>query len=74
MVFSDYYHVRSATNDYRETRSIRDDFQQNLMGTEYSEDEWQLDIAFMVQCVRFYLSLKPGERRIMPPLNRWSVR
>lgn len=70
LVFSDYYHVRSTTNDYRETRSIRDDFQQNLMGTEYSEDDWQLDIAFMVQCVRFYLSLKPGERRIMPPLNR----
>lgn len=68
--FSDYYHVKTPQNDYRETRTIRDDFGQNLMGTEYSEQDWQLDLAFMTQCVRFYLSLKPGYRRIMPPLSR----
>jgi hypothetical protein len=68
--FSDFYHVKTPQNDYRESRSIRDDFGKNLMGTEYDEREWQLDLAFMTQCVRFYLSLKPGERRIMPPLNR----
>jgi hypothetical protein len=68
--FSDYYHVQTPQNDYRETRSIRDDFGQNLMGTEYSEQDWQLDLALMTQCVRFYLSLKPGNRRIMPPLSR----
>lgn len=68
--FSDYYHVQTPLNDYRETRSIRDDFGQNLMGTEYSEQDWQLDLALMTQCVRFYLSLKPGCRRIMPPLSR----
>ena len=72
--FSDYYHVKSAQNDYRESRSIRDDFGQNLMGTEYSEQDWQLDLAFMTQCVRFYLSLEPGRRRIMPPLNRIESR
>lgn len=68
--FSDYYHVQTPQNDYRETRSIRDDFGQNLMGTEYDEKDWQLDLALMTQCVRFYLSLNPGCRRIMPPLNR----
>jgi len=68
--FSDYYHVKTPLNDYRETRTIRDDFGQNLMGTEYSEPDWQFDLALMTQCVRFYLSLKPGERRIMPPLSR----
>ena len=68
--FSDFYHVRTAQNDYLETRTIRDDFGQNLMGAGYSESQWQLDLALMTQCVRFYLSLKPGERRIMPPLNR----
>ena len=67
--FSDYYHIQSPTNDYRESRSIRDDFGQNLMGTDYDEQDWQLDLAFMTQCIRFYLSLKPGERRIMPPMN-----
>ena len=68
--FSDYYHVQTPLNDYHETRSIRDDFGQNLMGTEYSEQDWQLDLALMTQCVRFYLSLEPGSRRIMPPLSR----
>lgn len=72
--FSDYYHVQTPQNDYRETRSIRDDFGQNLMGTEYSEEDWQLDLAFMTQCVRFYLSLEPGCRRIMPPMNRIEQR
>ncbi|MBQ4386489.1 MAG: hypothetical protein II822_02630 [Prevotella sp.] len=68
--FSDYYHVKTPQNDYRESRSIRDDFGKNLMGTEYDEHDWQLDLAFMTQCVRFYLSLPQGERRIMPPLSR----
>jgi len=68
--FSDYYHVKTPQNDYRETRSIRDDFKQNLMSSEYSEADWQLDLAFMLQSVRFYLSLKPGCRKIMPPLTR----
>lgn len=68
--FSDYYHVKTAHNDYRETRTIQDDFQQNLMGSEYSEHDWQLDLSFMLQCVRFYLSLPSGRRRIMPPLSR----
>ena len=68
--FSDYYHVKTPQNDYRETRTIRDDFGKNLMGSEYSEHEWQLDYACMIQCVRFFLSLKPGERRIMPPMSR----
>lgn len=68
--FSDYYHVKTPKNDYRETRTIRDDFGMELMGTEYSEHDWQLDIAFMLQCVQFHLSLPKGSRRILPPLNR----
>lgn len=69
-VFSDYYHVKTSLNDYRETRTIRDDFGRDLMGTEYPEDLWQADIAFMLQCVQFYLSLPVGERKIMPPMSR----
>ena len=69
-VFSDYYHEATALNDYRESRSIRDDLGCNLMGTEYSETDWQADIAFMLQCLQFYLSLPKGSRRILPPLSR----
>lgn len=70
MVFSDYYHVKTPQNDYRETRTIRSDFGLDLMGTEYAEDQWQADIAFMLQCVQFYLSLPVAERKILPPMGR----
>ena len=73
-VFSDYYHEKTPKNDYRESRTVRDDLGCNLMGTEYSEDDWQADIAFMLQCVQFYLSLPKGQRRIMPPLSRIEQR
>ena len=69
-VFSDYYHVKTPKNDYWETRTIRDDFGQNLMGREYPEEAWQADIAFLLQCVQFYLSLAASERKIMPPMTR----
>lgn len=69
-VFADYYHEATKKNDYRESRSIRDDLGCDLMGTEYSEQDWLADIAFMLQCLQFYLSLPKGERRIIPPLNR----
>lgn len=69
-VFSDYYHVATKTNDYLETRSIRDDFGCDLMGTEYPETDWQADIAFMLQCLKLYLSLPKEERKVMPPMTR----
>ena len=60
--FSDYYHVRTPQNDYRESRSIRDDFGKNLMGTEYDEQDWQRDFAFMTQCVRTFPLPRKVER------------
>ena len=69
-VFSDYYHVATKQNDYLESRSIRDDLGCNLMGSEYAEADWQADIAFMLQCLQFYLSLPTDERRILPPMGR----
>lgn len=68
-IFSDYYHVATRQNDYRETRSIRDDFGCDLMGTEYPEQDWQADIAFMLQCLQLYLSLPRKERKVMPPMH-----
>ena len=69
-IFSDYYHVSTKQNTYRETRTIRDDMGCDLMGVEYPEADWQADIAFMLQCLQFYLSLPVEERRIMPPMER----
>lgn len=69
-IFSDYYHVATKLNDYHETRTIRDGFGCDLMGTEYPESDWQADIAFMLQCLQFYLALPADERKIMPPLSK----
>ena len=69
MVFSDYYHQRTEENDYQETRSIRDDFDEDLFSKTYTEDEWNADINFFLQCCRFYLSLAGEPIKIMPPMD-----
>ena len=40
MVFSDWYHQKTEDNDYKETRTIRDDFNKTLYAFDYTEDEW----------------------------------
>lgn len=69
VVMSDYYHQRSEENDYNETRTIRDDFNKDLFGTQYTEDEWTADINFIIQCVRFYLSVAPLNIKIEPRMG-----
>lgn len=69
MVFSDYYHQRTEDNDYLETRSIRDDFGHDLFSKTYSEEEWNQDLNFILQCVRFYLSLVSESIKLLPPMG-----
>lgn len=69
MVFSDYYHQKTEDNDYLETRSIRDDFGKDLFNKTYSEDEWNQDLNFILQCVRFYLSVSQDTVKLLPPMN-----
>lgn len=68
MVFSDYYHEKTMLNDYLESRSIRDDFNKNLM-TDYNETEWNNDINFFAQCLVFYLKMIDKGIKIQPPLD-----
>lgn len=69
VTFSDYYHVKTKTNDYLESRTISDDFGQNLMGDDYSEADWQADIYFLLQCLQVYLKLPKSDRRQLPPMK-----
>jgi len=73
-VFGDYYHAMAQNNNYRENRSIHDDFGYNLLGNDYPEDKWQADLAFAMQCLQFYLSLPVAERKIMPPMGNIQLR
>ena len=63
--FSDYYHTKTLSNDYEETRTIFDDFNKNLMSSDYSEEEWIDDINFFIDCCRFYIG---SDRKIQPPM------
>lgn len=69
VVMSDYYHQRSEENDYSETRTIRDDFNKDLFSAQYTEAEWCADINFIMQCVRFYLSVAPLNIKIEPRMG-----
>lgn len=73
IVFSDYYHQQAEGNDYHETRTIRDDFGKNLQ-TDYTEQEWNADINFFMQCLRFYLSLADEGVKILPPMKNIIAR
>ena len=72
-VFSDYYHQQSDSNDYNETRGIRDDFKKDLYGFDYSEAEWNADFNFFAQCIKFYLSV-PSPLKINPPMGNVTLR
>ena len=71
-VFSDYYHEQTERNQYRQTRKIADDFGKNLFD-DYSDDEWNADLNFFAQCLRFYLSI-PSPRKINPPMKNVTMR
>ena len=68
VIVGDYYHVKTSTNNYNETRTIYDEFSQNLHDDEYPESDWQPDIHFMLECLQMYLSLPISDRRQMPPM------
>ncbi len=69
LVFSDYYHEKAAENDYLESRSIRDDFGRNLMTNDYSEEDWNWDLNFFSQCLKFYLYMADKGIKIQPPMD-----
>lgn len=72
--FSDYYHVATRHNDYRETRTVRSDLGMELFDTSYKEDYWQADFTFMMQCLTYYLSLPCNERKVEAPLHNIEKR
>lgn len=69
VVFSDYYHQKTPTNDYNETRSIRDDFGYDIFGVQYTEEMYNQDLNFMIDCLQFYLSTIKDSIVIQPPMD-----
>ena len=74
MVFSDYYHQATEESDYHGSRSIRDDFGKSLFGVDYTEQEWNADLNFLLQCEQFYLQMLPTGDKIQPPMENILLR
>ncbi len=75
VVFSDYYHQESERDS--ETRKVADDFGYDLFSHSYTEDMYNEDINFCIDCLQFYLSTLDGANkidRIDPPLDKVNHR
>lgn len=64
ILFSDYYHKQTKSNEYNETIIIRSDFGFELFDENYPEDKWMNDFHVVVQSIVAYLSQPIGERKI----------
>lgn len=69
MVFSDWYHQKTEDNDYYDSHSIRDDFGKTLYAYDYTDEEWNSDFNFWLQCCRFYLSVMESGVKPQPPME-----
>lgn len=74
MVFSDYYHQQTDENDYLETRKVSSDFGKNILPPYATEEEWNGDLNFLLQCLRFYLSVSQENVMIVPPMKNIITR
>lgn len=74
VTFSDYYHIQTEENNYRQNRTVKDDFGKELFGYEYTEEEWNADINLMLQCTKFYLAAREVVYKINPPMHNIIVR
>ena len=74
MVFSDYYHEKTEESNYKSSYSIRDDFRKDLFGVDYTEEEWNADHNFLMQCERFYLSAIQSGAKLLPPMENIMLR
>jgi len=68
IVYSDYYHQNTEELEYKETRSIRDDFGRDLFTEDYPEANWNADINFLLQCCAFYMSQCEAGVKPQPPM------
>lgn len=68
VIFGDWYHERGQDSDYRENHSIADDFGRQIMGAEYTPDDWNWDLNFYLQCLQFYLRCKAEGLKPLPYL------
>ena len=73
VIFSDYYHYK-VDNAYHETRQVKEDFGTDLFNHAYSEDDYNADCNFMIDCLQLFLTMKSLNRVCQPPLVNFEKR
>lgn len=69
-LMSDYYHAKTDRNDYKENRTISDDFGYKILTYGYPEEYWSEDIYFFMECLQYYLQMRAkGIKKIEPDLT-----
>lgn len=66
---SDWYHQKTEFNTYTETRRISDDFGYNLYSTEYTQEQWNADFNFLIDCLQFFLRMKQQKHVVTANLS-----
>ncbi len=67
MVYSDYYHTGGKY--YNSSHKICDDFGKDLYDYDYSEDEYNADYNFCVDCLQLYLKCNAMGIVMKPPME-----
>lgn len=70
IVFSDYYH-HNLNDEYKESRSVSDDFDGKSLFKDFDEMQWNKFYNFCAECIQFYLS---REDKVEPPMNNVKMR
>lgn len=69
VVYSDYYHEKGDGDLYNETRTIQDDLGLEICGSSYTEEQYNADINFLIDCTQFYLDCNRNNIIIHPPME-----
>ena len=69
VAFSDYYHIASPDNGYKEDRKVNHEVG-DLFDADYKEEEYNADINFFIDCLQFYLCCQAKNwPAINPPME-----
>lgn len=68
-VSSDYFHQKSPTNSYAETRTIMSEFGCALMQDDYPAEDWNRDLNLLMQIEQFYLDVSRDNVKLAPPMH-----
>lgn len=69
VVYSDYYHEKGDGDLYNETRTIQDDLGLEICGSNYTEEQYNADINFLIDCTQFYLGCNRNNIIVHPPME-----